>query len=142
MVKVKIKKLNPEAIVPDISYKGDAGMDLYSVEEYTLKPGERHLFSTGISASVPEGYVSLVWDRSGNAAKRGLKTMAGVIDCHYRGEWKIVLLNTTNEEYTVKKGDKIAQVLVQPVARPEVEEVEELDEDTERGEGGFGSSGR
>lgn len=136
---IKIKKLNKEAILPSYAHKGDAGLDLFSCESCVLKPGERKLVSTGISAELPEGYVALVWDKSG-VANNGIKTMGGVIDCHYRGEYKVVMLNTTKEDYSINKGQKIAQLLIQPIVTAEVEEVKELSE-TERGSGAFGSTG-
>ena len=139
-IKIKIKKLNPDAIIPHYAHSGDAGMDIYSVENIIIAPGKRVLVSTGITTEIPEGYVALIWDKSGLAAKSGIKTMAGVIDCHYRGEWKIVLFNTSENNYEVKKGEKIAQALIQPVVNPEIEEVSELS-DTSRGEGSFGSTG-
>ena len=141
MVKLKVKKLNPEAKVPQYATQGDAGMDLYSLEDYNIKPGERKSFKLGIATQFPEGYVALVWDKSGHAAKRGLKTMAGVIDAGYRGEWAIVVLNTSDSEVEINKGDKIAQALIQPVISAEIEEAEDLS-DSERGDGGFGSTGR
>ena len=141
MVNLNIKKLYDDAILPKYAHEGDAGIDIFSYEEYVLKPNERKVFKTGISTSFPQGYVALIWDRSGNAAKRGLKTMAGVIDCGYRGEWGIVLLNTSNEEHHIKKGDKIAQCLIQPIINANINEVENLDL-SDRGEKGFGSTGR
>jgi len=136
---LKVKKLDPEAILPKYAHAGDAGLDLFSCEAIVLKPGERKLISTGISTEVPEGYVSLIWDKSGIAAS-GIKTMGGVIDCHYRGEYKVVMLNTSDEDYEIKKGQKIAQLLIQPIMSVEVKEVSELSE-TERGTGSFGSTG-
>lgn len=138
---LKIKRLHKDAIIPSRGHPGDAGMDLYSLEDYTIKSGERKMFGTGIAMEVPEGFAILVWEKSGLASKQGIKTMAGVGDCHYRGEYKVILLNTSNEEYSIKKGDKIAQFLVQKVEYPDVVEVEELS-DTSRGEGGFGSTGK
>jgi len=138
-IKIKIKKLSKDAIIPSYAYKGDAGLDLFSCEDAIIFPGERKLISTGISAEIPEGYVGLVWDKSGIALK-GIKTMAGVADSGYRGEYKILLLNVGKENYRIKKGDKIAQLLIQPVLTSEIQEVEELSK-TERGEGGFGSTG-
>ena len=126
--------------LPKYANIGDAGMDIYSVENVIIAPGKRVLVSTGITTEIPEGYVALIWDKSGLAAKSGIKTMAGVIDCNYRGEWKIVLFNTSENNYEVKKGEKIAQALIQPVASPEIEEVSELS-DTSRGKGSFGSTG-
>jgi len=136
---LKIKRLNPEAILPIYAHKGDAGLDLFSCENCILKPGERKMISTGISAELPEGYVALIWDKSGVAAS-GIKTMGGVIEYTYRGEYKVVMLNTTKENYEIKKAQKIAQLLIQPIVTAEVEEVFELSE-TERGDGAFGSTG-
>jgi dUTP pyrophosphatase len=139
-VPIKIKKLRPEAIIPSYAHKGDAGMDLYSCEDYVLKPGERKVFGTGLSIELPEGYVSLFWDKSGLAAKQGLTVLAGVIEYTYRGEYGVVLLNTSDKEAEIKKGQKIAQLLIQPICTAEVQEVNELTETT-RGTSGFGSTG-
>lgn len=139
-MKIKIKKLHPDAVIPNYAHPGDAGMDLYSIEEdFILRPGERKMVGTGISAELPEGYVALIWDKSGVGSK-GIKRLGGVIDCHYRGEYKVVLINLSNEDYEIKKKQKIAQVLIQKIENPEIEIVEELSE-TPRGEGGFGSTG-
>lgn len=138
---LNIKKLDKDAIVPKYAHEGDAGLDLFSNEECILKAGERRAVKTGISTSFPRGYVALIWDRSGNAAKKGIKTMAGVIDAGYRGEWGVVMLNTSDEDFEIKKGDKIAQALIQPVISAEIKEVESLEESS-RGEGGFGSTGK
>ena len=129
-MKIKIKKLNPEAILPSYAHKGDAGLDLFSCENCILQPGERKLISTGISAELPEGYVALIWDKSGLAAS-GIKTMGGVIEHTYRGEYKVIMLNTTKEDYEIKKAQKIAQLLIQPIVTIEVDEVKKLSE-TER----------
>lgn len=136
---LKVKKLNPEAILPKYAREGDAGLDLYSCEECIIEVGERKLVSTGISIELPEGYVALIWDRSG-IANKGIKTMGGVIDHTYRGEYKVIMLNTSKEDYEIKKGHRIAQVLIQPIVTAEVQEVEELSE-TQRGDGAFGSTG-
>jgi dUTP pyrophosphatase len=136
-----VKKLKDDAQLPAYGRPGDAGMDLFSCEEFTLQPDEQHIFKTGIAIAIPEGYVGLVWDRSGMAAKNGVKTMAGVIDHTYRGELGIVLINLAQKPYEVKKGDRIAQLLIQPIITADIREVEEIDE-TQRGLGGFGSSGR
>ena len=137
---IKIKKLSEEAKVPNYANPGDAGMDFYSNEEVILEPNQRKLISTGISMAIPEGYVGLFWDKSGIASKFGIKTMAGVIDSGYRGEIKILLHNLSTEKFEVKKGMKIAQMLIQPVEQKQIIEVDLLDQ-TERGEGGFGSTG-
>jgi len=140
-LKIKIKKLHPDAIVPQYAHPGDAGMDLFSVEEdFVLKSGERVGIKTGISVELSEGYVALVWDKSGVALKSGVKTMAGVMDSGYRGEYMVVLINLSGQNYEIKKGQKIAQILIQKVESPEIEIVDELS-DTSRGVGGFGSTG-
>ncbi len=141
MITLKVKKLCPDAVLPSYAHEGDAGLDLYSVEHYSVGAGERVTVSTGISCEFSPGYVALVWPRSGLSAKKGIDVLAGVIDSHYRGEYKIVLLNTSGETFEIEKGDKIAQLLIQPIVRAEVLEVSELEE-TIRGEGGFGSTGR
>jgi len=138
---VKVKKLKPDANLPSYAHEGDAGMDIYSCEDKLIKAGERATVSTGISLEFEKGYAALVWDKSGLAAKHGIKTMAGVGDSIYRGEYKIVLLNTSDSDYYIKKGDKICQILIQPVEQAEIEEVFELGK-SERGENGFGSSGK
>ena len=140
-IQVKIKKLNPQAKIPSYAHEGDAGLDIHSIEDLTILSNERKLIATGISMALPDGYVSLVWDKSGLAAKNGITVLGGVIDSHYRGEYKIILFNTTKEPFEIKKGDKIAQILIQKVERAIIEEVAELEE-TSRGFGGFGSTGK
>lgn len=137
---IKIKRLTPDAIIPNYANPHDAGMDLYTRETVTLQPDERKLISTGIAMAIPPGYVGLIWDKSGIAGKYGIKTMAGVIDSGYRGEIKIVLHNLSKHSYTFDKGTKVAQMLIQAVEQKQIMEVEKLD-DTTRGEGGFGSTG-
>ena len=139
-MKLKIKKLNNEAVLPRYAHESDAGMDLFSVEDFGLSPGERKICPTGIAMAIPEGFVGLIWDKSGIAAKNGIKTMGGVIDSNYRGEIGVILKNLSEEKYKINKGDKIAQMLIQKIESPEIEEVDSL-EDTDRGEGGFGSTG-
>ena len=137
---IKIKKVDSEAKLPNYAHPGDAGMDFFSNEEVFLKPGERRLISTGISMAIPEGYVGLMWDKSGIASKFGIKSMAGVIDAGYRGEVKILLHNLSEYDFQIEKGMKIAQMLIQPVEQKQLIEVDSLEE-TERNEGGFGSTG-
>lgn len=139
-MKVKIKRLNSEVMLPKYANSGDAGMDFYSAEECTLKPGERKTVKTGVSMAIPEGFVGLFWDRSGLASKKGIKIMAGVIDSGYRGEIGIVLKNLGDETFVIERNMRIAQMLIQPILSPELEEVDSL-EGTERGDGGFGSTG-
>ena len=141
MLKIKIQKTNENAKVPNYAHQGDAGLDFYSAEEnYILKPQERKGFSTGVKMEIPDRYVGLVWDKSGLAAKYGIKTMAGVIDSTHRGEVVIVLINLGNKEYLVEKNAKIAQMLIQKIEQAEIEIVDDLNI-TKRGDGGFGSTG-
>ncbi|MDP1729540.1 MAG: dUTP diphosphatase [archaeon] len=142
-VKLRVKKLHKDAILPHYAHDGDAGMDLYAVEDVILWPNEPVAIRTGISIELPKGYVALIWDKSGLALKEGIKTMAGVCDANYRGEYKVVLLNTTNQYYYIDKGDKLAQMLIQSVMHAEIEEIQEGENlsETSRGSGGFGSTG-
>ncbi len=139
-MKVKIKKISKDAIIPSCHHKGDAGLDLYSAEEVVLKSGERAKIGTGVAMEIPGGYVGLVWDRSGMAVNHGVKTMAGVVDSCYRGEVAVVLINLSDKDFKIEKEQKIAQMLIQKVENPEIEIVKNL-EDSERGAGGFGSTG-
>lgn len=140
MITIKIKRLNDFAILPDYSHPGDAGMNLYAAVDVTIQPGEVVKVSTGIATEIPEGFVGLIWDRSSMGSK-GVKRMGGVIDAGYRGEIMVALLNTTAAPFEIKKGDKIAQMLIQEVSAVQLVEVQELS-DTSRGDGGFGSTGR
>lgn len=138
---LKVKKLVPGAKLPSRAQEGDAGLDLYAAEAMVIVPKELRVVGTGIALEIPHGSVGLIWDKSGLAAKSGLKTMGGVIDAGYRGEVRVVLVNLGTVPHGIAAGDKIAQLLVQKVDLPSVEEVTELS-DSERGEGGFGSTGR
>jgi dUTP pyrophosphatase len=139
-IKIKIKKLSPEAILPKYAHEGDAGMDVFSIENLIIRAGEKAMIHTGISIELPMGFVALVWDKSGLAAKNGLKTMGGVIEHSYRGEYCIIILNTSKEDFEIEKGQKIAQILIQPIFTAKIQEVEELSNSI-RGENGFGSTG-
>jgi dUTP pyrophosphatase len=130
--------------VPNYANPGDAGADLQATESFVLQPGERRLVSTGIKIAIENGYVGLIHPRSGLAAKSGITVVnaPGTIDAGYRGEIKVCLLNTDqNEAKEFNQGDRIAQIVFQKVETAEFIEVEELPE-AKRGEGGFGSSGR
>lgn len=140
-MKIKVKKLHPDARIPNIAHAGDAGCDLFAFEPLTLNPGERGQVSTGIAMEIPVGYVGLIWDKSGVSHKGGIKTLGGVIDSGYRGEFLIGVINLGSEAYTFEKGNKVAQLLIQKVEAPTFEEVVESD-DTSRGESGFGSTGK
>jgi dUTP pyrophosphatase len=139
-MKLKIKKLKPSAIVPSYAHPGDAGMDVFSTEDYLVRPGEQVLVSTGIAMEYPSGYFSSIRGKSGLAVKKGICILGGVVEHTYRGEYGVIVLNTGDEDFIIKVGDKVAQVLIQPIASAEIEEVEELN-DSVRGEGAFGSTG-
>lgn len=138
---VQIQRIHPEAKMPVLAYKGDAGMDIFAAEELEIRPGERAAIKTGLKLAIPEGYAGFVWDKSGLALRHHLKTMAGVIDSNYRGELMVVLTNMGKEVYQVEKGSKIAQLVIAPIASFKIVEADIQDE-TDRGEGGFGSSGK
>lgn len=139
-MELRFKKLHPEAKVPSYAHATDAGMDLYTVEDFVLKPGEHRIVPTGIAFAVPDGYAALTWDKGSVALKRHIKVMGGVFDTDYRGELLIGLTNLGQEPQKFSIGDKIAQILIQPVEHPELIEVDEF-EQTSRGEGRFGSTG-
>jgi dUTP pyrophosphatase len=136
---LRVKRIHPEAKLPVYGHPGDAGVDLFSVVDRELAPGEVFAVPTGIQVAVPAGYVGLVWDKSGISLK-GMHRLAGVVDSGYRGEVDHDDLDLAAAPFSVRKGMKIAQMLVQPVAAVEVVESDSLD-DTSRGQGGFGSTG-
>lgn len=152
----KYVKIHPKAVIPH-KQRGNLAFDLSVVHDehfyrhydpgkkieyrYILHPGERRLFHTGLKIAIPMDYGVMLRDRSGMAAKCGIHVLAGVIDCSYRGEWMVCLLNTSNNNYTIIEGDRIAQAVTVPEYNISFIEEKALDE-TFRGEGGFGSSGR
>ena len=140
-MKLKIKKLHPDAKIPHYAHNDDAGFDLFAIQDVTLKKGERAMIPTGIAMEIPSEHVGLVWDKSGLAMKHGIKTLGGVVDSQYRGEIIIGVINLSTEDYTFLKGHKVAQMIIQKKEFVDFEEVKELS-DTTRGEGGFGSSGK
>lgn len=142
-VHVSIKILSRDAQIPHMAYNGDAGVDLRSVERIVLEPQERAMVATGLAIALPEGCAGFVLPRSGLAAKHGISIVnaPGLIDSNYRGELKVILLNTDpDKSFTIEIGDRIAQLIVMPVPTINFEQVEELTE-SQRGESGFGSSG-
>ena len=149
VVQVKIKRIRPQENsdlpAPRYMTEKSSGMDLYAAvdEEIVLKPGQRRLISTGIAISVPEGYEAQVRPRSGLALRNGitLANAPGTIDADYRGEIGVILINHGEAPFPVKRGDRIAQLVVVPVARAELEWAEDLD-DTPRSGGGFGHTGK
>ena len=142
MSELPVRRLHEGATLPTRAYEGDAGLDLAACERVQLGPGERASVGTGLTVAIPEGHAGFVQPRSGLAARHGITILntPGLIDAGYRGEVKVVLLNTDRDEpFLVEPGMRIAQLVVVPVALPEPTEVAELP-DSERGEKGFGSS--
>jgi dUTP diphosphatase len=140
---VRVARLDARARLPARAHPGDAGLDLYAVEPAVLAPGERASIPTGIAVEIPPGHAGLVLPRSGLAARHGISVVnaPGLIDADYRGEVRVLLLNTDREQaFELAAGDRIAQLVVVAVAISEVDEVTSLT-DTVRGAGGFGSSG-
>ncbi len=138
---LKIKKIDSSAKLPQRAHSYDAGIDIFSLERTVVSPGKRVAIRTGISLEIPEGYVGLVWDKSGIAITEGLKTLGGVIDSAYRGELLIGMVNLGSTEYVFEKGHKVAQLLIQKIELMDITEVESLS-GTTRGAKGFGSSGK
>ncbi|MGM5488027.1 MAG: dUTP diphosphatase [Nanobdellota archaeon] len=135
-----VERLDKDLPLPSYAYPSDAGLDLPSRESLTLQPQERRIIKTGLKLAIPEGYVGLVWDRSGLAAKHSLHCLAGVIDAHFRGELGVVMINLSDQPFEINKGDRIAQLLIQPVIQCDI--VEQSVDETQRNDGGFGSTGR
>jgi len=147
-MELRVKKLREDAIVPTRSNQTDAGWDLYSTERLAMPFRKPVLVSTGIALAIPEGYVGLIWPRSGLAVKHGIDVYAGVIDSGYRGEIKVCLWSDSiaphwgcAKSFEIMPGDRIAQIIFQKVEPFELIETQQLD-DTDRGAGGFGSSGK
>src|SRR3989338_7163191 len=137
---LKVKKLHPDAKLPTHGHPGDAGVDLYALEDVRFQPGRQERVRTGIGVEIPEGYVGFVWDKSSISFNMGLKVMGGVIDAGYRGGFIMNMLNTGDKEVIIEKGYKAAQMLVQKLEHCDIVEVSELSE-TVRGEGREGSTG-
>ena len=139
-MKIKIKKLKPDAKLPSYARPGDVGLDMYAMERATIQPGEHYRFWHGFALEFPEGFAAVVKDK-GSISKAGLHTMGGIYDAGYRGEYNTHLVNLGSEPYTVEIGDKVSQILILPVEIAELEETDTLSE-SERGEGRFGSTGK
>ncbi|MFA6410398.1 MAG: dUTP diphosphatase [Candidatus Buchananbacteria bacterium] len=139
-MKVKIKKLNPEIEIPKYSHSGDAGLDLCALQDYELQVGESKRFDLGFALEFPAGFVALTRDR-GSLAVAGVHNLGGVFDCGYRGEYNCTLINLSDKVYPIKKGDRIVQLVIFPIAYAEFELTNDL-EQTSRGQGRFGSTGK
>ncbi len=143
MTRLPIKRLDDGLPLPAYAHEGDAGIDLYAACDVSLAPFQRALVTTGIAVAIPDGYAGFVQPRSGLANRHGLSFVntPGLIDAHYRGEIKVIAINLDPDQtLTLRRGERIAQLVVQPIVRAQVVEVDDLDE-TRRGEGGFGSTG-
>ena len=136
---LRVQRIGGNSRLPTYGHPGDAGLDLFSAENIELAVGQAVPVPTGIKIAVPEGFVGLVWDKSGISLK-GVHRLAGVIDSGYRGEVKVVMVNLGHEPFRFSRGMKVAQLLIQPVVSVRVMETDDLD-DTSRGENGFGSTG-
>lgn len=142
-MKLEVLRLDPDLPLPAYAHEGDAGLDLLAAEDVLLAPGERSAVPTGLAVAIPEGYAGLVLPRSGRALKEGLgvANAPGLIDSGYRGEVKVILVNLDpRSTIDIKRGEKIAQLVIQEVERADVVAVDRLSE-TGRGHGGFGSTG-
>ena len=142
-MRLRVRRLDPAARLPTRAHEGDAGLDLRALEAFDLEPGERALVRTGVAVEIAPGHAGLVLPRSGLAARHGIALVnaPGLIDAGYRGELRVLLLNTDREAtFHAEPGDRIAQLVVVAVEEASVVEVEELSESA-RGDGGFGSSG-
>lgn len=140
-MKIKIKRLNQDAKLPNYAHHGDVGLDLYSLENYDLKPGERKIFFVGFALEFESGYAAIVKDKSSLPKNAGIHTMGGVYDAGFRGEYNVQIINLGQETYHINKGDKIAQLVIFPVVIAQIEEVDNLGESS-RGTGNFGSTGK
>jgi len=136
---VEVLRVSSEATLPTRAHPDDAGLDLYNLEDVLLESGQGKVVKTGIALAIPSGHVGMVADRS-SLAKKGIKSAGGIIDAGYRGEIHIVLWNLSQGAVQLKRGERIAQILILPIATPAVQEVQSLDE-TQRGKNGFGSTG-
>lgn len=142
MTELPIQRLRDDAVIPERAYEGDAGLDLSACERVEIGPGERVVVGTGLAVAIPEGHAGFVQPRSGLASRHGITIVntPGLVDSGYRGELRVVLLNTDRDQaFVVEPGMRIAQLVVLPVAEPDPIEVDELPA-TERGVRGFGSS--
>ncbi len=137
---IKIKKLYPDTKLPTYAHLGDVGLDMYSREDVTVNPGEHVRLYNGFALEFEAGYGAFVKDK-GSISKVGLHVMGGVFDAGFRGEYNVHLVNLSNQAYEIKKGDKIAQLVILPVEIAVLEPVEELSKSA-RAEGAFGSTGR
>jgi dUTP pyrophosphatase len=142
LIKLLIQRLGPDAVIPERAYAGDAGLDLAASERIEIGPGKRAVVGTGLAVAIPEGYAGFVQPRSGLASRHGISVVnsPGLVDSGYRGELRVVLLNTDRvDAFVIEPGMRIAQLVILAIPHVELSEVEDLPE-SERGGQGFGSS--
>ncbi len=141
-MEVRVVKIHEDALLPHYAHPGDSGMDVYSIEEVSIAPGETRLVHTGLKIAVPGHYEAQLRPKSGLALQHGITLLntPGTVDSGYRGEVCVIVINHGREAYRIQKHAKIAQLVICPVIRANIVEVEQLDE-TARGDGGFGSTG-
>lgn len=140
--KIKVQLLSKDAKAPSYAHEGDAGLDLCSPYKVKLKPGEKTIIDTKVVIELPKDTVGLIWDKSGMACLNGIKVLGGVFDSGYRGSYTVGLINLSRKTYTIEVGDKICQLLIQPIVTVDVKIVDKIDVKTSRKGGRFGSSGR
>jgi dUTP pyrophosphatase len=140
-MKLKVKKLNPSAKLPEYAHDTDAGMDLFALNEYIIHPGEIVRIETGIAIELPKGYAALIWDKGSIAMIHGLKVLGGVGDCGYTGDYTVGLINLSKKTFKIEKHSKVAQLLIQKVEHPEIIEVNKIVAG-KRGTNRFGSTGK
>lgn len=140
-MEIKIKRLHTDAKLPSYAHPGDVGLDVYALEEHTLNPWERKIFPLGFALEFDTGYAAIVKDKSSLPKDGGLHTMGGVFDAGFRGEYNVLLVNLGLAPYHIAKGQKIAQLVIMPVARATLTETDILSESS-RGNGQFGSTGK
>lgn len=140
-MRLAFKKIDPRAVIPAYAHEGDSGMDIRALDSGTVVGRESLLVRTGICASIPEGYELQVRPRSGISSRLGLSAVIGTVDSNYTGEIKVLLFNMSPFSVGFCEGDRIAQLVLAPVARAEIVEVDEIMDDERRGDAGFGSTG-
>ena len=139
---MQIKRISPDARIPSRGSAKSAGYDLHAIEDVVIAGNSRALIKTGLQIAVPPGYYGRVAPRSGLALKHFIDVGAGVIDEDYRGELGVVLFNFSSDAFSITKGDRIAQLVIEQIGHPDIVEVDNFDTETQRGDGGFGSTGK
>ena len=137
---LKIKKLHTDAIIPTRAHETDAGLDIFALEDTYIQSTHASLVPTGIAVDIPKGYEGTIRPRSGKTAKTNLRVQLGTVDAGYNGEIKVIADTLNNSTYLVRAGEKIAQLVINPIVTPVVEIVEDFDTQSERGSNGFGST--